>query len=63
MIVNPRVGQRVQLWYAKRFAHRWPLHGAVGVVRIVGKGKPRNHVVDVGGSLVVVPCGNLRPVP
>lgn len=60
MIFGPRPNDRVQLHYAKRFAHLWPLHGKIGVVRIVGNGKPRNHGVEIDGKIVVVPVGNLR---
>lgn len=60
MISNPKPGQQVQLWYAKKAAHLWPLHGRIGVVRIVGKGKPRNHGIEIDGQTVIVPCGNLR---
>lgn len=59
MVSNPKPGQRVVLRYAKRRAHLFHLHNAAGVVRIAGKGKPRNHGVEVGGVIVVVPCGNL----
>lgn len=61
MLSSPKVGQLVQCWYAKKFAHLWPYHGKVGVVRIVGRGPgPRNHGVEIEGQLVVVPAGNLR---
>jgi hypothetical protein len=62
MMANPRVGQVVQVWYAKSYAHTMPLHGKVGTVEIVSKGKPRNHGVLIDGALWVVPCGNLRKV-
>ncbi len=61
MVSSPRPGQRVQCWYASRFAHLWLYHGRVGVVRVVGKGRPRSHGVELGGVVVVVPAGNLRP--
>ena len=69
MVSNPKPGDVVQLWYARQHAHRWPLHGRVGVVRVVSSarrrkgerhGPPRSHGIDVDGVLVVVPCGNLR---
>jgi hypothetical protein len=59
LISHPRLGQRVQVWYAARHLPL-PHHGAVGVVEIAGKGRPRNHGVRIGGVLVVVPAGNLR---
>ena len=62
MLANPRLGQRVQLWYAKRYAHTMPLHGKVGTVVIVGKGKPRNHGVKVDGVTYCVPCGNMNKI-
>lgn len=61
MISNPRVGQRVRLHYAKRAIPHF-FHGRRGMVVVAGKGKPRNHLVKLDGSiLVVVPCGNLMP--
>ena len=62
MIVNPRVGQIVQCWYAAKHAHRWPYHGKLGLVLIAGRSKPRNHLIDIDGKKVVVPCGNIRSV-
>ena len=62
MLSNPKRGQRVQCWYAKKFAHLWPYHGMFGVVVIVGRGKPRNHGVSIAGTAVAVPAGNLREV-
>lgn len=59
MVSSPKPGQPVQCWYKDR---GMPHHGKVGVVRIVGKGRPRNHGVEIGGVIVVVPAGNLRPV-
>jgi hypothetical protein len=70
MIANPRKGQRVQLWYGsggtrKRpslHRDRMPWHGRIGVVVVSSRGKPRNHGVRMDdGTVVVVPCGNLRP--
>lgn len=63
MMANPRKGQRVQIWYNKRIAPEMPLHGKVGTVAVVCKGKPRNHGVMIDGHLYAVPCGNLRKVP
>lgn len=63
MIVYPRKGQQVQVWYNKRLATFMPLHGKVGTVCVVAKGKgPRNHGVEIDGVLWVVPCGNIRNV-
>jgi hypothetical protein len=62
MMANPKLGQLVQVWYAKRYAHTMPLHGKIGKVVIVSKGKPRNHGVEVNGTMYAIPCGNLRKV-
>lgn len=58
MISNPKIGQNVVCWYRK--SHKNKYHGKSGVVIIRSSGKPRNHAVDVGGVVVVVPCGNLQ---
>lgn len=62
MISNPRKGQSVQLWYALRRRPVAPLHGLLGTVEVVGRGRPRNHGIVVSGVLYVVPCGQLRRV-
>lgn len=63
MIRHPRPGQRVQIWYARDYAHMMPLHGRVGRVVTVSTGRPRNHGVEVDdGRRVAVPAGNLREV-
>ncbi len=63
MIVYPKPGQQVQIWYKKALADWFPLHGKVGTVRVVARGKgPRNHGIVVDGKLYAVPCGNLRRV-
>jgi len=69
MICNPRHGQIVRIRYApsrRRFALRF--HDAVGNVIVVSRRStkecpdgPRNHLVNVDGVLVVVPCGQLIP--
>jgi len=62
MMANPRIGQRAQVWYNKRLAFWFPLHGKIGVIKIVARGRgPRNHGIVIDGVLWVVPCGNLRP--
>lgn len=62
MVANPRVGQRVRLHYAARSRAAAPLHGRTGTVAVAGRGRPRNHLVELdGGGRVVVPCGNLQP--
>lgn len=62
MLSHPKPGQRVRLRYARKYAHLFPFHGKVGVVEIVGRGKPRNHGVELDGVIVVVPAGNLVAV-
>jgi len=62
-MVHPRIGQQVQVWYNRRIAPTMPLHGKVGVVRVVARGRgPRNHGIEIDDQLWVVPCGNLRKV-
>ena len=64
MIARPKKGQRVQCWYNKRLASWFPLHGKIGVVVIVARGRgPLNHGVLIDGQLYGVPCGNLRQAP
>ena len=71
VMANPHIGQQVQIWYALKPrrpgglvpAEFMPHHGKVGVVRIVGRGKPRNHGIELAGQIIAIPCGNLRPVP
>ena len=58
MMLSPRRGQLVQIWYKDR---SMPYHGAIGMVRISGRGKPRNHLV-LCDMPIVVPCGNVRAV-
>lgn len=62
MIRHPKPGQAVRVHYAKRYAHTMPLHGRVGVVRVVSKGPgPRNHGIEIDGKQYGVPAGNLMP--
>ncbi len=64
MLVYPQVGATVQVWYKRQLADWFPLHGKIGTVLVVAKGKgPRNHGILIDGKLWVVPCGNLRNVP
>lgn len=75
MIASPTIGQPVQVWYAEKgppLMPGWcrqrmrtvaPRHGRTGVVVVASRGKPRNHGIDIDGTLVVVPCGNLRGGP
>jgi len=61
MLTNPRLGREVQVWYRPALAAGMPHHGQTGRVVGVGRGRPKNHAVLIGGRLVIVPCGNLRP--
>lgn len=66
MLRHPKLGQRIQCWYAVKTRSWRPLHGEVGIVEIVCPPKargPRNHGVRIKGELHVVPAGNLRPAP
>jgi len=62
MLVNPRIGQWVQVWYGAKTRTLMPLHGKTGTVEIVGRGKPRNHGIRVDGVLYVTPCGNINKI-
>lgn len=73
MLSAPKVGQIVQVWY--REGARTEHHGKIGVVRISGRGRPRNHMVEVNSvksidcrlvvclETMVVPAGNLKAWP
>ena len=59
MISNPRINQLVQIKYSQK---KWPnalLQGMIGKVIIAGKGKPRNHAIEIDGVIYIVPCGNI----
>lgn len=59
MILNPKIGKAYQVWYRKSMS--WmPLHGKVGTAVVASRGKPRNHGIEISGTVYVVPCGNLR---
>ena len=60
MLVNPRMGQEVMVWYGKGYCRDMPHHGRRGRVVIRSTGKPRNHCIDIDGIRVAVPCGNLQ---
>lgn len=63
MLASPKVGALVQCWYAAKTRPARPLHGLTGVIVIASRGRPRNHGVLIAGTMYVVPCGNLRPLP
>lgn len=58
MLCNPQPGQPVQVHY-RASMRTMPLHGRCGTVVVASRGRPRNHLIDVDGSLYTVPCGNL----
>lgn len=59
MLSCPRIGDQVRIHYNKRICRFMPLHEAVGHVRVRSTRRPRNHGVEVGGVLYVIPAGNL----
>lgn len=60
MLLNPRIGQRVQVWYRESVRAAASADGRIGTVVVRSRGKPRNHGVQIGERMYVVPCGNLR---
>mgnify|MGYP003623261806 CR=1 FL=1 len=63
MLLNPAVGSEARIWYGKAFRRFMPFHGRRCVIVHSGRGRPRNHAVRLAdGVVVVVPCGNLRPL-
>ena len=63
MILSPRIGQCVQVWYRPVLRDGMPFHGRVGIVRIRSRGRRherRNHGIEIDGQIIAVPCGNLR---
>jgi hypothetical protein len=59
MLSSPKVGSRVRIRYNAKVRKIMPLHDAVGVITLSGRGRPRNHEVEVAGVRYCVPCGNL----
>lgn len=64
MMSNPQPGQRCRVRYGKGRRVFMPHHDKLGVIEIVGRGKPRNHGVRLqwSGLLVVIPAGHLMRV-
>ncbi len=61
MYCRPKVGSRVKVHYAKHYCAMMPLHGRIGIVRVVARGPgPRNHGVEIDGRLYAVNCGHLN---
>ena len=61
VVSNPRRGQLIRVRYGKRWRAIPRFQDAMGWVVIPSHGKPRNHLVKIGGKLVIVPAGNLMP--
>jgi len=60
VIRQPKIGQRVRLYYAKRYAWLMPYHGCEGKIVAVARGPgPIDAAVKVQGKCVIVPRGNL----
>lgn len=59
VLCNPRLNQLVRIRYAAGYAHLMPLHDMIGIIRVVGNGRPRNHGVEVQGRMYAIPAGNL----
>jgi hypothetical protein len=62
MITNPRKNQPVQVWYGQKTRDVMPMHGKFGTVVVANnkRGGPRNHGVEIGGKVHVIPAGNMR---
>lgn len=63
MMLNPQIGQNVTVHYRKGLSDHMPLHGRTGIVRIRGRVRPRNHGVEIDGTLYIIPSGNLQKGP
>ena len=59
MLMNATRGQLVRVHYRAAVAACMPLHGQVGRIVAGGRGRPRNHCVEIAGRLYIVPAGNL----
>lgn len=62
MFANPKPGQAVKIHYAAHYAAIMRFHGKTGQVVQRGRGRPRNHLVKIGETLAVIPCGNLQKI-
>jgi hypothetical protein len=62
MILNPKIGKPYKIWYNKKAAEFMPYHGRIGIVKVRGNGKPRNHVIQLLETSIVIPCGNIIKV-
>lgn len=63
MLVNPCINQAVEIRYNPKIRHSElgsTLHGKIGRVVVIGRGKPRNHGIDIEGVMYVIPCGNIN---
>ena len=50
------------MWYRTTLRDYMPLHGKIGKVVRVSRGRPRNHVIEIDGEEYAVPFGNLIEV-
>lgn len=61
MFCRPKIDALVKVHYGNKYCAMMPLHGRIGIVRVVATGPgPRNHGVEIDGRIYVVPCGNLN---
>ena len=62
MVSNPKPGAACKVWYRTTLRDYMPLHGKIGKVVRVSRGRPRNHVIEIDGEEYAVPFGNLIEV-
>lgn len=67
MLSNPKLGTRVIVHYAQKWIdvphiNTKHLQDCKGIVVVVCKGRPRNHGVNIDGTVYSIPCGNLKKV-
>lgn len=64
MIRWPAIGRKVQVHYGKgirRHPASFPLHGKAGTIVGTTRGPgPRSVAIEVAGTIVIIPRGNLR---
>ena len=61
MLLNPKPGTTARIWYAAGKRKFMPYHGLICTVVASGRGRPRNHLVELTDERrVIVPCGNLQ---
>lgn len=65
MLVNPKINQLVEIRYNPKLRGGQLgaiLHGKLGRVVIIGKGKPRNHGILIDNTVFIIPCGNINKI-